>query len=716
MDRPIESHWQSFGIAVVLALVLMLGTFGQSLATFLIRMHQSDIMLGAVTNITVTSRATLDLIAFSGGVLLVHLLFACVVFLLAHLSSVAFPAQRATELGWTVAWFAVLLAVVLLQNAEWFTRSHSGAYYHRIATSEIGPLTVVRWVELFAGLAATMIVAVAVARRFRQTVRGLSLKRFGLFASASMVLIGVTASMFGPARFSNAVAAHAMPNVVVLGVDSLRLQEIGRFGGRGSTPALDVLLADANLFRDTTTPLARTFPSWMAILTGRSPRATGANFNLVHREAVDAAPTLPDLLHAKGYETVFATDEVRFSNIDESYGFDTVVTPPIGAADFLIGRTADMPLTNVLANSALGSLVLPYLHGNRAVADLYRPATFINLLDRKFNPKGPSFLAVHLTAAHWPYYHAGTAEGGAEFDSLDRIYHHGLATADSMVGEVIELLQRKGILDNAILVILSDHGEALMLPGDSLVAETVDGRIAGLKSPVRSLIWGHGQSVLSPVQYQVLLAFKLTGQFRGYVSNGRTISAPASLEDVVPTVMELLRLKSPPVDGRSLAGLFGNGPNSSGESRVRFTETDVRVAPSADGHIDEDALAAQAARLFAVDHETGWLHLRPNRMPTLMMYKERAAIGHTQVLAALPVAPRQHQYVLVDRNTGEGRVLVQRPDESEGEGAVLWDSLHRHFGDELMLPVVVGEGQQAKFDAQWVELEKQDISRGAAAG
>ncbi len=92
----------------------------------------------------------------------------------------------------------------------------------------------------------------------------------------------------------------------------------------------------------------------MSILTGRSPRSTGAMFNLIRREDVNDYPTIADLLATEGYTTVFATDEVRFSNIDESYGFDRIITPPIGAADFLIGQVGDLPLSNVVANTPLG--------------------------------------------------------------------------------------------------------------------------------------------------------------------------------------------------------------------------------------------------------------------------------------------------------------------------------------------------------------------------
>ena len=89
------------------------------------------------------------------------------------------------------------------------------------------------------------------------------------------------------------------------------------------------------MVRDTTTPVPRTFPSWAAILTARSPSLTGARFNLAFRDMVRVNPTIGDVLRKRGYRTMYSTDEVRFANFDETYGFDQVVTPPIGAADFV---------------------------------------------------------------------------------------------------------------------------------------------------------------------------------------------------------------------------------------------------------------------------------------------------------------------------------------------------------------------------------------------
>ena len=38
-----------------------------------------------------------------------------------------------------------------------------------------------------------------------------------------------------------------------------------------------------------------------------------------------------------------------------------------------------------------------------------------------------------------------------------------------MFGDLVSMLERKGALENAIVVVLSDHGEALELPDDVII-------------------------------------------------------------------------------------------------------------------------------------------------------------------------------------------------------------------------------------------------------
>ena len=116
----------------------------------------------------------------------------------------------------------------------------------------------------------------------------------------SVATLIATSSLLWPANHSGiaAAAGSVRPHIIILGIDSLRLEQLRRFGGTGVTPNLDRFLAKADLFSDTTTPAARTFSSWIAILTGRAPTVTGARFNLAERSSVSANPTVADVAEA----------------------------------------------------------------------------------------------------------------------------------------------------------------------------------------------------------------------------------------------------------------------------------------------------------------------------------------------------------------------------------------------------------------------------------
>jgi Sulfatase len=402
---------------------------------------------------------------------------------------------------------------------------------------------------------------------------------------------------------------------------------------------------------------------------------------------------------------------VRFSNIDESYGFDQLVTPPIGAADFLMGKITDLPLTNVVANTWIGGHLFPYTHANRAAAVLFKPRSFLQRLDSELEFDRPTFMVAHLCAAHWPYYVAGVPEDADQRTHEDDrpLYDIGLGTADEMFGEIVALLERKGALRNAIVVVLSDHGEALSMSGDSLLGEVQTDRVAGLRMPVNLMDWGHGQSVLSPVQFSVLLAFRSFGDGVQYRPSGRTLDAPATVLDIKPTLLDLLGL--PGVEAgayaQSLAPLLARDDAELAgrlHARPRFTETDLRVSVSQLGTVDEDAAARENSLYFAVDRETGRLELRPTAFPVLMEFKERAAILGPWLLAAVPADVAHHQYLLVDRHTGVGRMLEAAPQATDRDAFALWTALHAAYGEELRPPTVLDPQDMPEVTARWMDF------------
>jgi hypothetical protein len=518
----------------------------------------------------------------------------------------------------------------------------------------------------------------------------------------------------------------ARPHVIFIGVDSLRLEELARFGGtRGNTSHIDSFLQDADIVKDASTPMARTFGSWVAILTGRSPRVTGARNNLTPREMVASDPTIGDVLQGHGYRTVYSTDEVRFANIDQSYGFDQVITPPIGASDFIIGTYNELPLASVVINTRLGQVLFPFSFGNRGAAVMFEPKTYLSRLKRELRFDQPTFLVVHLTAAHWPYYTADTPFGLSTPKSPeDRpMYRIGLRTADAMFDQVVGVLRRKGAFANAIVVVLSDHGEAMLLPNDAIVKNGAF--IKGLGAPLKVLDVGHGQSVLSQTQYKILLGFRRFGEQAAFRSASRDLPVPATAEDISPTILDLLDIPGDPLrtTGMSLAPwLRAEGTLDAGDqaARIRFTETDLAVIPDVRGEVDEVETAKQNSKFFGIDPVTTRMHIRPRLMPLVRAFKERAAFTPDHLLAAVPAGPNAHQFVYFDIATGNGELLLERPGPDLPGGQLLWDSLHSHFEGELRAPTRTTMDQWPRIAVEWRDffINKEGASApvGAAPG
>jgi arylsulfatase A-like enzyme len=690
----------------MLSLLFMAGTAFQSAVTLWSRVEASDVMRAA-SGAALSGRIAAEMSQFLIAQIGLHLVLAAVAWMMAIASAVIWPMARVKLTRVSIGWFCLLAAAVIVYNAYWYPRTLMGAYYHDHVAVTVGSIPLARLIYL--GVIALAVVVVARAlwvagRSLAQVQRGHAM------VVGAMAAVAITAVAIAQVRGGDAKADDdPRPHVIVLGIDSLRLEQLQRFGGAGLTPNLDSFLVEADLMRDTTTPAARTFSSWMAILTGRSPTVTGARFNLAARDSVNVNPTMADVVRKAGYRTVYSTDEVRFANIDETYGFDQVITPRIGASDFLIGTYNELPLASVVINTRIGKWLFPFSYANRGVATMFQPETYIERLERDLEFDQPTLFIAHLTAPHWPYYVSDTPFGVSVKQHPDDrpLYRIGLRTGDEMFGDLVALLQRKGALANSLVIVLSDHGEALGLPGDSFLKKAGRGPIEGLLAPVAVKDFGHGQSVLSPSQYQVLLSFRTFGANGLFRSSGREFDVPVTVEDIAPTVLDLLQVAGDPLgaSGHSLAPLLrGDARELATHSadRVRFTETDLAVLPAPDGGVDEVGTARQNAMFFEVDPVTARLEIRSLYEPLAIAFKERAAFTSKRLLAALPASPDSHQYLLFDTTTGNGRLLLERPDDAaDPEGQRLWDALHAHYGEEMKPAVAVRREDWGRIEEEW---------------
>jgi arylsulfatase A-like enzyme len=614
---------------------------------------------------------------FCAALLALHLLFGAACWLAALLAEHAWPRVAASRTQWVLLWLCATTIALLAANARYFPASSLGEPYARAARAEWHGVSVTAALLAILGLAIAAALVCAGRRAWRSRPRPITLSAL----AAALLVTGAVTTGFVAAPLVGPRQSAAAPNIVLVGFDSLRTDVLSA----RSTPALEAFLAGGVQFTDVTTPIARTFPSWVAILTGNGPQRTGAVINLAPRAMVSTAGSLTDTLRTRGYHAVYAISETRFSNIDSSYGFDTTIMPPVGASDFIISWFGDAPLMNLLINSRPGERLFPFLYANRGAATTYEPGEFLDRLDRELPHQAPLFLVVHFMLAHWPYTWSDTLARPAEnVADLAARYATAIPRVDAQFAGFLSMLQRRGVLDNAIVVVLSDHGESFEAPSDSLVAP--DAPLLRRLDAVPT--WGHGTSVLVPSQYRVLLGMRAYGAAQPLIPARGPSAAPATLMDLAPTLEELLGLRAGPHEGVSLAAVL-RGADGAGQSlgdRIRLTETEYNPPGVVDAAgRPSTRRISEISRNYDLDPVSDRLQVSPKRLGSALARRQFAAIGTEELLAALPRPDGPGFQLLAVGLEGQRiEALDAPPDAStQPQRARLWEALRAHLPGEV---------------------------------
>ena len=300
--------------------------------------------------------------------------------------------------------------------------------------------------------------------------------------------------------------------VILISIDTLRADRLPVYGYDAlSTPAIEGLARDGVVFESAFSHVPLTLPSHLSIFTGRLPHRHGVRANVGYGFKPDAQPFLPEMLARSGYGTGAAVSAYPLSR---SAGF--------GAGFDFFDDAEDFTTHEHLrpGHKTLEAL-LPWL---RRVAD---------------DPK-PFFLFFHLFEPHLPY------DAPAAFTTPGRSpYDAEVATADHLVGVLLDELRRLQVYDRAVIILLSDHGEGL---GD------------------------HGELEHGMLLYREVLQVPLILKLPDNAAASRRISGVVGLSDVMPTLLDLLGMDVPAdLDGISLVGsIFGDGEPA---PRTLFAET-----------------------------------------------------------------------------------------------------------------------------------------------
>jgi arylsulfatase A-like enzyme len=360
------------------------------------------------------------------------------------------------------------------------------------------------------------------------------------------------------AREHRAVNRLAAPppgarNVVLIVWDTVRAYNlsINRYHRR-TTPNLERWAQQGVRYQLAVAPAPLTYPSHGCFFTGQWPYKLNSQWNHV----LDSpGPTLAEYLTSRGYQTAGFAANTNYLSYETGLdrGFTHFDDYPLTPWSFF-GRTAPgyWIIQKILSQTDFYALKWFAIRSRdaRAIND-----AFLDWLPRR-RPDRPFFAFLNYYDAHAPYVPSprhpvrfGFQPQSADdyrflhdFQYADKVklparnllmardcYDDCIAFLDHQLGELLDELHRQGLLDNTLVIITSDHGEAF---GEHL-------------------FFGHGNALYLD-EIGVPLVILSPG-----APAGRVVVGPVSLRDLPATVLDQLGLADgSPFPGHSLAAYW----------------------------------------------------------------------------------------------------------------------------------------------------------------
>jgi arylsulfatase A-like enzyme len=367
--------------------------------------------------------------------------------------------------------------------------------------------------------------------------------RPGLFRSAvrpaaimavSLIVFAAALPVARKAALARAYAAlpepvPGTPNVLIVIWDAVRAMNLSLHDyDRQTTPVLDSLARNSAVFERAFATSPWSLPSHASMFTGRYPTELTAA-----RQAPldDTYPTLAEALAGHGYATGGFTANIHYGSA--SYGIARGFTKYVDVAPIRPGviastwwptRRARRLLQNRIARHAPGPLRPHAVDVNRA---------FLGWIDGRGSR--PFFAVLNQFEAHDPYLPPrpfnlafsdvqprfwvpgdGTVYSERQLQELVTAYDGSIRYLDHELGRLLDALRLRGVLDNTVVIVTSDHGEQFGEHGRDLVK--------------------HSNSLYSPVLHVPLVVIA-----PALVPAGRH-AHPVSIRDIPATVMHVTGL------------------------------------------------------------------------------------------------------------------------------------------------------------------------------
>lgn len=355
-------------------------------------------------------------------------------------------------------------------------------------------------------------------------------------------------------------------NVIVVVIDTLRADHVSSYGySRLTTPNLDRLADEGVMFENAISPSSWSLPSHASLVTGRylHDHKVGAvqpePWFGWGRSGLGGFSTIGEALEAKGYRTAaFSANRTYFSS-DLGFGrsfihFEDYFNSPADCfLRTLYGREfariylkrSDKSLvkrslralgwTSLLDQDAEGSGSYGGAFGIRKHADEVNDEV-LSWIGRRHQDR-PFFAFLNYFDVHDPYGgpRAYPKPAWAQASDIDR-YDDGVKYVDDCLGRLVAALQQRGLANNTMIVVTSDHGESLG----------------------QHYLMTHGRAL-----YWELIHVPLVIWYPGHLPAGKKITIAVSNAAIPATIAELLGAAGNSFIGPGLDQLWNNPSSSS---------------------------------------------------------------------------------------------------------------------------------------------------------
>ncbi|MCP5113683.1 MAG: sulfatase, partial [bacterium] len=337
------------------------------------------------------------------------------------------------------------------------------------------------------------------------------------------------------------------PNVVFVVWDTVRADHLSLYGyERDTTPYLRRLANEATVYRRTEATSNFTLPTHASMFTGLYPRSHGGVFapKLGPLPLRPDVTTLAEVLANNGYRTLAVVANAFYVGPDFglSQGFHLF-------DNRFVAHPMPLVRDHYLRQSVRSGLFFSssFLAFDQKVRRAHEVAASAEaVLDRVTGSTAPFFLFLNFMDAHAPYippppfdalfpgrdlsmtkprYDSLMKENDAGLRTMSEAershyvsqYDGGIAYLDSHFERLIETLKARGLYDDTMIILTSDHGEGF---GEHYVVQ-------------------HGRSPYQ-TEIHVPLVIKYPGQ-----ETGRDVDTLTSHVDLLPTILDVIGAEAP---------------------------------------------------------------------------------------------------------------------------------------------------------------------------